>query len=133
MCENRPQPNGVHQNGQHHETKMASTSSPFFLLLDPRAVALFRIGLAFSSLNEWYVAFTSREAFLGDDGMMPRKVWLDAGQGDVYKIDSINIWMAAGSAEAVLALLLVQLLFSVGLLMGYYSRVCSLVLSLFIN
>jgi hypothetical protein len=75
----------------------------------------------------------SRDAFLNADGMAPRKVLLETNQGDIYKTGGINIWMAAGTAEAVLTLLVVQLLFSIGLLMGYRSRVCSLALSLFNN
>jgi hypothetical protein len=65
--------------------------------------------------------------------MMPRTFWLDATKDDIYKTHSINIWMAAGSNEAVLTLLLVWLLFTIGLMIGYYSRVCSLALFVFMN
>jgi hypothetical protein len=51
----------------------------------------------------------------------------------LYKTQNINIWMAAGSNEAVLTILLVWLLFTIGLLTGYYSRVCSLALFVFMN
>jgi hypothetical protein len=133
MCETTAQPNCVNQNGRRHEPKTATTLSPFFLLLDPRAVALFRIGLALYALSAWYIAFVTREAFLSDGGMMPRTFWLDATKDDIYKTHSINIWMAAGSNEAVPSLLFVWLLFSIGLLTGYHSRVCSLALFVFMN
>lgn len=134
MCdESMAQLNCVSQNIGCHAFKMATMHSSFFLLLNPQAVALFCIRLALCALNEWCVAFSSRDAFLNADGMVPRKVLLDANQDDIYRKGGTNIWMAASMAEAVLTLLVVQLLFSISLLMGYHSRVCSLVLSLFNN
>lgn len=87
------------------------------------------------------MAFLSRDAFLTDDGMLPRgkhitKYEKDGGFRDdlsVYQTHGINLWLAAGAPETVMVLLMVQLLFTCGLLVGYCTRLSLAAILAFMN
>ena len=120
---------------------------PVILDIDPRAVALFRLGLGLCALSEWWLAVDYREAFLYDTGVLPRStlsiprsthsrmhpVAIEVNPQIISYEDGISILHSAGSPEGVMILLTVQLIVTACFILGFWSRLSATLTFMFVN
>ena len=97
--------------------------------IDPRALAAFRIGAALTILLDLFYRSRDLTAFYTDAGVMPRLARIE-----LYEVDDAfafaDMWslhMMSGQFWGQLILLLIAAIFAVGLLVGYRTKLTSIV------
>lgn len=101
--------------------KLVASHASYFSL-DLRALALFRIGLGTALIWDLLLRLRDLETFCGDNGVLPRKLFLELPVLN----HSIQLFMATGSAWGLSVLFFLALAASVCLVVGYQTRIASL-------
>lgn len=91
--------------------------------IDIRSLALFRIGLALVLLGDLIVRLQDLKAHYSDEGVLPRSILID------FFLDpwSISLHVVNGNWQFQLVLFILQILFAIALLIGYQTRLATIV------
>jgi hypothetical protein len=90
--------------------------------VDLRSLALFRIGLALTMLLDLWMRAQDITAFYSDSGLLPRAVLLK----EMPNVSAISVHFISGLASVETLLFVVQALCGLGLLMGWRTRMMTL-------
>ena len=91
--------------------------------LDPRALSLMRVGIGVIILIDLSVRAVDLTAFFTDDGMWPRHILTNFG----WKKGYWSLYLLSGSYHWALFLLVVHFIFAGCLLMGYKTRISTVI------
>jgi predicted DCC family thiol-disulfide oxidoreductase YuxK len=92
------------------------------LYLDLRSVALFRIALGLCVVADLLIRIPQIDAFYTDRGVMPREAIFGPLQGTW----AVSLHFISGQWAVQLLLFLAALVFAVGMLLGYRTRLCTI-------
>jgi len=96
--------------------------------IDIRSLALFRIGVALVFLGDLLVRFQDITAHYTDEGVLPRGVLIE----NILDTWKISLHLINGTWEYQLVLFFFGALFGIALLVGYWTRLATLLTWLFI-
>lgn len=91
--------------------------------IDGRSLALFRMGLALVILGDLFMRLLDLKAHYTDEGVLPRSTLLE----DILTKWHFSLHVANGTWEFELVLFLLAAVFACALLMGYQTRLASIV------
>ncbi len=93
-----------------------------FLSLDTRSLAFARISIAIVLIFDWFYRFLNSFDFYSDLGVLPRGPLI----GELANPYFFSVFNIAGKPVYIYALLLVGLIFHLGLLVGYRTRLSNI-------
>lgn len=91
--------------------------------IDIRSLALFRIGLAIVLIGDLLIRMQDLKAHYSDEGVLPRPALIDM----FLNPWSLSLNLISGQWQIQLVLFIIQIIFAIALLVGYYTRLATVV------